>query len=94
MGTKKFSELTTATTPLDYDEIIAIIQDSTSKKVAISEILANVNTIQLNTSPTPGAHSNVSGEFGGADPVNASQLMLNFDVHKQVNGFGSREEYE
>ena len=38
-------------------------------------------------------YTNVSGLFTGSDPVNASQFIINFDVHKRINSLGSREEY-
>lgn len=38
-------------------------------------------------------YTNVSGLFGGADPVAADQLMVNFDTHIQVDTLGSRQEY-
>lgn len=55
MADKKITELDAATTPLDYDEIMELIQDSINHQVPISQLLAHINTLQFNTSPAPGA---------------------------------------
>lgn len=57
MANQKLSELAAAVTPLDYTEAMELLQSGGNVKVAISELFADLNAVQFNTAPTPGAHS-------------------------------------
>ena len=37
--------------------------------------------------------ANTSGEFSGADPSSLSEIVCEFDIHYQIDGFGSNKEF-
>lgn len=72
MADKKISALTAATTPLAGTEVLPIVQSSTTKKVAVSDLTAGRNTTALSFTVT-GASAPANGIYlSAANQVSVS----------------------
>lgn len=81
MADKKISALTSATLPLAGTEVVPLVQSSTTKKVAVSDLTAGrdvqANNVLVNLSSAPGAFNNTIAVSSGASNLAGLQLVNN-----------------
>lgn len=73
MADKKISALTSATLPLAGSEVVPLVQSSTTKKVAVSDLTAGrdvqANNVLVNLASAPGAFNNTVAISSGASAL-------------------------
>lgn len=97
MADKKISALTSATVPLAGTEVVPLVQSSTTKKVAVSDLTAGrdvqANNVLVNLASSPGAFNNTVAVSSGAAATAGLQLVnnavgvaFNTGFHMWLNG--------
>lgn len=73
MADKKISALTSASLPLAGTEVVPLVQSSTTKKVAVSDLTAGrdvqANNVLVNLASAPGAFNNTVAVSSGASAL-------------------------
>lgn len=81
MADKKISALPSSTLPLAGTEVVPLVQSSTTKKVAVSDLTAGrdvqANNLFVNLSSSPGAFNNTVAISSGASSLAGLQLVNN-----------------
>jgi hypothetical protein len=95
MADLKISQLTGATTPLAGTEVLPVVQSSSTKKVAVSDLTAgravSAGSLALTTSPLPatsGGTGQSSAFVSSAIPYATSTTALTTNSAFQFNGSG------